>query len=100
MFYDAFFKNQQKDFTDSNKVIQELIANYSAYKYWGVKSYVIMGKNYYALKDVYQATFILENVIKNFTQFNDIVEEAKVELKKIKENEAKTNTSINPKNKK
>jgi tetratricopeptide (TPR) repeat protein len=100
LFYDAFFKNQQKDFTDSNKVIQELIANYSAYKYWGVKSYVIMGKNYYALKDVYQATFILENVIKNFTQFNDIVEEAKVELKKIKENEAKTNTSINPKNKK
>ncbi|WP_298780192.1 tetratricopeptide repeat protein [uncultured Polaribacter sp.] len=99
LFYDAYFKSQQNKYTDSNKIVQELIANYSAYKYWGVKSYVIMGKNYYALKDVYQATFILENVIKNFTQFKDIVEEAKLELNKIKENEAKNNNSINPQNK-
>ena len=55
-----------------------------------------MGKNYYGLKDVYQATFVLENIIKNFTQFEDIVEEAKKELRKIKENEAKTNNSVTP----
>jgi tetratricopeptide (TPR) repeat protein len=98
LYYNSFFKNQQKKYEASNKVIQELIADYSAYKYWGVKSYVIMGKNYYSLKDAYQATFILENVIKNFSQFNDIVEEAQIELKKIKEIEAKTNNSITPKN--
>ncbi|WP_339659162.1 tetratricopeptide repeat protein [uncultured Polaribacter sp.] len=98
LYYNSFFKNQQQKFEASNKVIQELIADYSAYKYWGVKSYVIMGKNYYSLKDAYQATFILENVIKNFPQYKDIVNEAQIELTKIKENEAKTNNSIIQKN--
>ncbi|WP_158841293.1 tetratricopeptide repeat protein [Polaribacter sp. L3A8] len=96
LYYNAYFKNIQKEYEDSNKVVQELIANFSSYKYWAVKSYVIMGKNYYGLKDVYQATFVLENIIKNFTQFEDIAEEAKKELKKIKENEAKTNNSVTP----
>ncbi|MEO9571304.1 MAG: tetratricopeptide repeat protein [Polaribacter sp.] len=96
LYYNAFFKNQQKEYTASNKVIQNLIANYSSYKYWAVKSYVIMGKNYYGLRDVYQATFVLENIIKNFKQFKDIIEEAEKELKSIKENEAKTNNSVTP----
>lgn len=99
LYYNAYFKNINKEYESSNKVVQELIADYSAYKYWGVKSYVIMAKNYYSLKDAYQATFILENVIKNFTQFDDIVKEAQAELNKIKENEAKTNNSITPQNK-
>ena len=55
-----------------------------------------MGKNYYGLKDIYQATFVLENIIKNFKKFDDIVLEAEEELKKIKENEAKTNNSVTP----
>ncbi|UAM97031.1 tetratricopeptide repeat protein [Polaribacter litorisediminis] len=99
LYYNAYFKNRNKEYESSNKVVQELIADYSAYKYWGVKSYVIMAKNYYSLKDAYQATFILENVIKNFKQFDDIVKEAQTELNKIKENEAKTNNSITPQNK-
>ena len=42
---------------------------------------------------------IIINIIKNFTQFDDIIIEAKNELKKIKLNEAKTNNSvITPKN--
>ena len=98
LFYNAYFKSIEKDYEDSNKVIQQLIADYSKYKYWGVKSYVIMGKNYYNLKDAYQATFILENVIKNFPQFEDIVKEAQTELDLIKTNEAKTNNSVTPKN--
>jgi tetratricopeptide (TPR) repeat protein len=99
LYYSAYFKNRNEMFEESTKVVQELIANYSAYKYWGVKSYVIMAKNYYSLKDAYQATFILENVVKNFSQFDDIVKEAQQELDKIKENEAKTNNSITPQNK-
>ena len=55
-----------------------------------------MGKNYYGLRDVYQATFVLENIIKNFKQFKDITEEAEKELRTIKENEAKTNNSVTP----
>ncbi|WP_026775311.1 tetratricopeptide repeat protein [Polaribacter sp. Hel_I_88] len=99
LYFNAYFKNLNKEYEASNKVVQELIATYSNYKYWGVKSYVVMAKNYYELKDIYQATFILENVIKNFTQFEDIVKDAELELAKIKENEAKTNNSITPQTK-
>jgi len=98
LYYNAYFKNQQKKFTASNKVVQNLIANYSSYKYWGVKSYVIMAKNQYGLKDAYQATYILENIIKNFTQFQDVITEAERALKDIQTKEAKTNDSVTPKN--
>ena len=98
LYYDAFFKHQNKEYANSNKVIQNLIAKYASYKYWGVKSYVIMAKNYYKLKDAYQATYILENIIKNFKQYEDILKEAESELKKIKNNEAKTNESVTPQN--
>ena len=54
-----------------------------------------MAKNHYALKDAYQATYILENIITNFTQFKDLVEEANNELNKIKNKESKTNESVN-----
>ena len=94
MYYNALFAFEDEDYTGSNTIIQNLISNYANYKYWGVKSYMIMAKNYYKLQDAYQATFILENIIKNFTQYEDLVKEAKTELKIIKENEAKTNTSI------
>lgn len=96
LYYDSFFKNQEKEYEKSNEIVKKLIAEYANYKYWGVKSYVIMGKNYYGLNDTYQATFILENVIKNFQQYGDVVKEAQIELTKIKETESKTNNSINP----
>lgn len=94
LYYISFFKNRQKKYRESNEVIQDLIANYSSHKYWAVKSYIIMGKNYYGLEDIYQATFVLENIITNFKQFEDIIEETEKELKFIKLNEAKTNNSV------
>jgi TolA-binding protein len=101
LYFSAFFKNYNKKYAQSNKVVQKVISDYSAYKYWGAKSFIIMAKNYYAIEksDPYQATFILENIIKNFTQFEDVINEAENELKKIKTNEAKTNISVTPKNK-
>ena len=53
-----------------------------------------MAKNFYALSDAFQATYILENVISNFTDYPSVVEEAKAELAVIKSQEAKTNASI------
>lgn len=100
LYYSAFFKNLDKKYAESNKVIQKITSNYSAYKYWGAKSFVVMAKNYYAIEnaDPYQATYILENIIKNFPQFTDIVSEARAELTRIKSIEAKRNTSVNPQN--
>ena len=100
LYFNALFKSLDNKFKESNKVIQEITSDYSAYKYWGAKSFVVMAKNYYALEnsDPYQATYILENIIKNFPQFEDVIMEAKSELNRIKTNEAKTNTSVKPQN--
>lgn len=94
LFYDAYFKNKDGKYEDSNKVVQKLAKDYSGYKYYGAKGLVVMAKNFYGLKDSFQATYILESVIKNFKDYADVVEEAKTELDKIKTEEAKTNSSI------
>ena len=93
LYYNAYFKNMEKEYEQSNAIIQELIANYSNYTYWAVKSYLIMGENYYGLKDIYQATFVLENVIQNFSEFNDLVIDARSALSAIRKKEEKINAS-------
>ncbi len=55
-----------------------------------------MAKNFYAMEDAYQATYILESVTDNFKEFPEIVEEASSELTRIKTLEAERNSSINP----
>lgn len=94
LFYDAYFKNKDGKFEDSNKAIQKLSKDYSGYKYFGAKGLVVMAKNYYQLKDSFSATSILESVITNFTEYADVVAEAQSELDTIKVEEAKTNSSI------
>ena len=94
LYYDAYFKNKEGKFEESNTSIQKLAKDYSGYKLFGAKGLVLMAKNFYALKDSYQATYILDNVINNFTDFPEVVEEAKTELAQIKNAEAETNSSV------
>ena len=94
LFYDAYFKNQEQDFESSNISVQKLAKDYSSYKEWGGKGLVIMAKNFYALGDAYQATYILDSVISNFSQFPEVVAEAKGELSIIKAKEAQSNSSV------
>src|SRR5690554_985660 len=94
LYYDAYFKKKEGKFAESNASVQKLAKDYSGYKIYGAKGLVLMAKNFYALKDAYQATYILDSVIKNFTDFPEVVEEAKAELASIKAAEAKTNSSV------
>lgn len=94
LYYDAYFENKDGSYRVSNQIIQKIAADYAAYKYWGAKGLILMATNYYELKDAYQATYILESVLKNFSEFDDVVEEATIELNKIKTEEAKTNESV------
>jgi TolA-binding protein len=94
LFYDAYFKNKDSQFEASNVVVQKLASEYSGYKFYGAKGLVVMAKNFYGLKDAYQATYILESVITNFTDFPEVVAEARQELSIIKTAEAKTNSSV------
>ncbi|MFT5102999.1 MAG: tetratricopeptide (TPR) repeat protein [Candidatus Latescibacterota bacterium] len=94
LYFDAYFKNEALDFEGSNASVQQLAKDYSGYKYYGAKGLVLMARNFYALGDAYQATYILESVISNFTDYPDVVEEAQEEISKIKTAESKTNSSV------
>ncbi|MBP6040632.1 MAG: tetratricopeptide repeat protein [Flavobacterium sp.] len=94
LFYDAYFKNKEGKFEESNLAIQQLAKNYADYKYFGAKGLLLMAANFQALNDSYQATFILETVIKNFADFSDIVAKAQADLDAIKAEESKTNSSL------
>lgn len=95
-YYDAYFKNKNQDFEASNASVQKLAKDYSGYKEWGGKGLIIMAKNYYQLGDAFQATYILESVIENFSEYDEIVAEAQGELSVIKSKETERNSSIDP----
>jgi TolA-binding protein len=94
LYYDAYFKNKDGKFEASNTAVQKLAKDYSGYKYFGAKGLVVMAKNFYGLKDSFQANYILESVLKNFKDYPDVIEEAQKELDIIKGEEAKRNSSI------
>ena len=94
LYYNAYFKHKEGKFEASNTTVQKLAKDYSSYKYYSAKGLVIMAKNFYALGDAFQATYILESVTENFKEFEDVVAEAQKELNTIKAEEAKTNSSV------
>ncbi|MHC5309325.1 tetratricopeptide repeat protein [Myroides sp. LJL116] len=94
LYYQAYFQNEQGQYELSNQSVQTLAKDYSGYSYYGAKGLVLMAKNFYALNDSYQATYILDSVIKNFSQYKDVVFEAKKELEAINAEEAKRNSSV------
>ena len=94
LYYQAYFQHQDGNHKESNETVQKLAKDFSGYKEYGAKGLVLMAKNFYALKDAYQATYILESVIKNFADYPEIIKEAQNELKRIKAEEAKTNSSV------
>lgn len=94
LYYDAYFKHKEKKYKSSNSAIQRLAKSYAPYKEFGGKGLLLMAKNFYALKDAFQATYILENIITNFTDYPEVVAEAQTTLRDIKAQEAKRNASI------
>ena len=96
LYYSAYFKRQDGDFEGSNTAVQRLAKDFSAYKKWGGRGLILMARNFADLEDAFQATYILENVISNFTAYPEITDEAKEVLNRIKVKEAERNSSVNP----
>ncbi len=94
LYYDAYFKNKEGNFTASTEAVQDLTKNYSRHREFGVKGLLLMARNFYALGDNYNATFILENVIKNFQSYPEAISEAEELLAFIKKEVSKTNSSV------
>lgn len=84
LFAKAFYQNKAKAFKTSNETIFKLANNYASEEYWGAKALVVMAKNYWALKDKYQASYTLDQIIANYQDFPDVVAEAQEVKKSIK----------------
>lgn len=94
LYYDAYFKHQDKNYQKSNQTIQQLAKEYGSYKEFAAKGLVVMAKNFHALGDAYQASYILESVIANFADYPEVIEQAQQELLKVKEQAAENNSSV------
>ncbi len=83
-YYIAYDLNQKGSFEDSNSQIKALIKESASKPYWGAKGLIIMSKNFDALDDQFQASYILESLIKNYPQYKDLSQEASDLLKTLK----------------
>ncbi|MFZ9075335.1 MAG: tetratricopeptide repeat protein [Flavobacteriaceae bacterium] len=62
---------------------------------WNVKALLLLAKNYFALKDGFQAVFVLESLIENFNSFEDEVKEARVLIEAYQLQMSEENRSLN-----
>ncbi|WP_285268934.1 tetratricopeptide repeat protein [Kaistella rhinocerotis] len=84
LYAKAFYQNKAKAFKNSNETIFKLANNYASEEYWGAKSLILMARNYTGLKDKYQASYTVDQIIANYQDFPEIVAEAKEVKKQIK----------------
>ncbi|MFY8188043.1 MAG: tetratricopeptide repeat protein [Flavobacterium sp.] len=93
-YYDAFFKNKDGKFKESNEVVEKIINNYRNYDYFFKKSLLVKAKNDYNLNDSFNALVMLEALIKQGNDYPDILEEAQKLQTEYKTKEAERNSSI------
>ncbi len=84
LYHKALFLNKEKKYENSNKVLFTIASELSDQAYFGAKSLVLMADNYNKLKDKYQATYILEQVLNDYKEFPDVIKEAETLLNQIK----------------
>lgn len=97
-FYKAFFENKDGNHEQAIKTVQSLSKNYGSYKLWSARGLVVMAKSYDATNQTLNAVTLLQGVIDNFSQYPEVVANARTELNRIKNVQAKTNSSIAPSN--
>jgi len=93
LYFKAYILHRKGEYDASNEVVAELSKKYPSYKYWSGKALIVMAKNMYAKGDVFNATYILENVIDRFEDYPEITDEARQVLQEIKNQTAKENSN-------
>lgn len=94
LYFNAQQKHIAHEYASSNRLIEKIAQDFGNYPEWGAKSLLLMSQNFYQLDDAFQASFILESIITNFTQFPEIVGQAQLDLANLKAIESKNNSSI------
>ena len=93
-YFDAYNYFLIKDYKKSNEIIATLSQKFSTQPLWAAKSLLLMAKNFYALDDSFQATYILESLMENYAHFEDLSSVAKSLLEVIKQKESEQNASL------
>ena len=83
LYHIALFHNKDREYYKSNQVISEIASLFPEDKKWGGKSLLLMAKNYFYLKDYYQANFIVKSILENFYD-EELINQAKDISSKIK----------------
>lgn len=94
LYFNAEQKHTTGEYEASNRLIERIAQDFGDYPEWGAKSLLLMSRNFYRLEDAFQASFILESILTNFTQFPEIIKQAQSDLDSLKASEAKNNSSI------
>ena len=84
LYAKAFYQNKAKAYKSSNETVFRLANNYASEQYWGAKALVVLASNYIGLKDNYQASYTIDQIIENYGDYPDVVAEARALKSKIK----------------
>ncbi|MBT7239658.1 MAG: hypothetical protein HN860_01480, partial [Flavobacteriaceae bacterium] len=63
----------------------ELASDYGSFKLWSAKGLLLMGDNFYALEDLFQAQYLWQNVLENFPQYPELIREAETKIAQLED---------------
>ena len=85
LYWLAYYKNASANYEASNELILELASDYGAYKMWSAKGLLLMGDNFFALEDLFQAQYLWQNVLENFPQYPELMREAETKIAQLED---------------
>ena len=91
---EIFIKNADLCTPGSNNPIIK-IASIQKGGAWNARALLLLAKNFYLLKDPFQANYILESLLKTYPEEESVVEKAHELLELVKEELTKNNASVN-----
>jgi TolA-binding protein len=62
----ALIQNKMNNYKESQKICFEIVNQVPAYDYWVAKGFILLGDNYLALKDTFQAKETYKSIIDNY----------------------------------
>jgi outer membrane protein assembly factor BamD (BamD/ComL family) len=80
LFFKAESLLKTKQYKASIAVIENIAGGSGQSGEWSAKALLLLAKNYYALQDSFQAIFVLESIIENFTDYPNVTKEAQTLL--------------------
>ncbi|MPM10247.1 Outer membrane protein assembly factor BamD [bioreactor metagenome] len=93
-YYLALIEYQNGRYTESEKIVFDLINEFASFEYWVARSFILLSDVYVASGNYYQAKYTLQSVIDNY-KGEDLVTEARTKLDAIiaieKQNEQQLN---------